>query len=272
VSALLQGRSISRHFGGLRAVESVDFRLSVGEIFGLIGPNGAGKTTLFSVVAGSIRPTAGEVVLDGKQIGGWPAHRVVHAGICRTHQVVRPFARLSVLENVLVAGYVGGGRLRRDRAARAEALGLLEFVGLGERLDSLPGELTLAGRKRLEMARALATGPRVLLLDEVVAGLNPTEAQGMAALIRHIRERRGISIMMIEHVMQAVMGLSDRVMVLDEGRKISEGTPQEVANDPEVIKAYLGEDYLEDPGPRAAKSGRDHAGAPHSGEDHGARG
>jgi branched-chain amino acid transport system ATP-binding protein len=235
---LLAVRALSKSFGGLRALDAVDLELSAGEILGVIGPNGAGKTTLFSLIAGSLRPSAGTVLLDGERVSGLAAHRVVRRGIVRTHQIVRPFPNLTVLENVAVAAIHCGGRA--SGPARERAAAELERVGLGDRGGELPGTLTLAGRKRLELARALATAPRVLLLDEVVAGVNPTEAQALAALIRRVRDERGVSVVMIEHVMPAVMGLSDRVVVLDHGRKLAEGTPAEVVRDARVVEAYLG--------------------------------
>jgi branched-chain amino acid transport system ATP-binding protein len=234
---LLVARGLTKRFGGLWALDGVDLELRQGEILGVIGPNGAGKTTLFSLIAGSARPTAGQILLDGRPVTG-PAHRCVRAGIVRTHQIVRPFSNLTVFENVLVAAVLArrpGAGHARDRAAE-----VLDFVGLADRSAQFPSSLTLAARKRLELARALSTGPRVVMLDEVVAGVNPAEAVAFTALIRRVRDERGISVIMTEHVMPAVMSLSDRIVVLDHGKRIAEGTPREVVNDARVVAAYLG--------------------------------
>jgi branched-chain amino acid transport system ATP-binding protein len=238
---LLATRALSRSFGGLRAVDGVDLELAQGEILGVIGPNGAGKTTLFSLIAGSIPPSSGEVRMRGYRVSGRPAYRLVRAGVVRTHQIARPFPTLTVHENVTVGAIHGSWRA--TGTPRARALEVLEFTGLADRANDLPGALTLAGRKRLELARALAIAPLVLMLDEVIAGVNPAEAMRLAALIRRIRDERGVSIIMIEHVMPAVMSLSDRIAVLDHGKKIAEGKPEEVAANRQVVAAYLGQDH-----------------------------
>lgn len=238
---LLQVKSVSRRFGGVRALSDISFDMQAGEILGLMGANGAGKTTLFSIVAGNIPPSVGEIWFDNHRIDGLGPHRVNRLGVARTFQIVRPFANMTVLENIAVGALYGRGQTKSQRRARERCMQILDEVGLADRANMLASALTLAGRKRLEVARALATEPRLLLLDEVLAGLNATEARDALDLLRQLRTSRSLSIIVIEHVMKALMQLSDRIIVLHDGLKVMEGKPAEVANDPRVIKAYLGE-------------------------------
>jgi branched-chain amino acid transport system ATP-binding protein len=233
---MLEVRELSKSFGGLKAVDQASLDVRQGEIVGLIGPNGAGKTTLFAAIAGFLAPDAGSVAFAGKDITGLAPHRICAAGMVRTFQITQPFAKISVRENIMVGAYF---RTADRRLAQREAEAVAGMVGMAGQLDQMGADLTVAGRKRLELARALATGPRLLLLDEVMAGLNPTEITEIVQVIRDIRDS-GITILLIEHVMQAVTSLAERVYVLNQGRMIAEGTPAAIADNPEVIEAYLG--------------------------------
>jgi branched-chain amino acid transport system ATP-binding protein len=241
---LLEGRDLTKRFGGLVATDAVSFSLGAGEILGLIGPNGAGKTTLFNCVAGYFAPTRGEIRLEGEPIEGLPPERVAALGVARTFQIVRIFRSLTALENVMVGAML---REKRVRAAEAIARDTLAFAGLERRAGDPASLLTVAEQKRLELARALATRPRLLLLDEVMAGLTPSEVQEAVDLVRRIRAR-GIACVVVEHVMEGLMPLADRILVLDRGHRIAEGTPAAVAADPAVIAAYLGDGHRA-PGP-----------------------
>jgi branched-chain amino acid transport system ATP-binding protein len=242
MTALLAIDGLTKKFGGLRAVEGLSFTVEEGEILGLIGPNGAGKSTLFNLINGVFPVSAGRIVFRGIDITGEAPYRIARRGLARTHQIVQPLLGMSVLENCTVGACFGRENLSMARArdAAAEAA---ELVGLADRLDIAASQLTIAGKKRLELARALSARPTLLLLDEVLAGLNPTEVEHMIGVLRRIRER-GVSILIIEHLMQAIMSLSDRIVVLNSGKKLAQGTPTEVAHNAAVIEAYLGDPKL----------------------------
>jgi branched-chain amino acid transport system ATP-binding protein len=234
---LLSVEGVTKKFGGLVAVNNANLHIGRNEIIGLIGANGAGKTTLFNVIAGDLRPSAGKVVYQQAEIQGLPPYRICDLGITRTYQIVKPFTELSVLENAMVGAFL---RSPRTSDSKDKALEVLDFVGLINLQDVIGKDLNLPQLKRLELARALATQPNLLLLDEVMAGLNPVESGKVIDLVRSIREK-GITILIIEHVMKAIMSLSDRIYVMNQGNIIAEGRPEEIVHDPAVIKSYLGE-------------------------------
>jgi branched-chain amino acid transport system ATP-binding protein len=238
--ARLEVDRVSKSLGGVAANIDISFDVRDGEILGLIGPNGAGKTSLFNSISGAVVPDSGEIRFDGARISGLPPEACALRGIARTFQVVRSFDSMTVLENVMVGAFA---RHARARAAMARALETLDFTGLGGRADTPAHALSPAEKRRLEVARALATEPRVLLLDEMLTGLTPTEAQGGVALIRAVRDR-GITVIMVEHVMEVLLPLIDRAVVLNLGRVLTTGLPSEVVRDPDVIRAYLGDRYV----------------------------
>jgi branched-chain amino acid transport system ATP-binding protein len=236
---LLQVEKIIKSFGGLMALCEVNFEIHQGEIFGVIGPNGSGKTTLFNVITGFLKANKGKVTFMGKDITGLPPHQICRQGIARIFQIVRPFPQLTTLQNAMVGRTYGREPANNIRRAKEEVVGILNFVGLENKIEVIASQLTMAERKKLELARALAAHPQLLLLDELMAGLNSAETETAMNLVNKIRDS-GVTVIMVEHIMKAVLGISDRIIVLNVGEKIAEGPPKEVVKNQQVIEAYLG--------------------------------
>ena len=239
--SLLDIREVTKSFGGVQALRGVSFSVAPDEIVGIMGANGAGKTTLFALIAGHSRPTSGEIVFDGQRLNGFRPDRVCRAGVARTFQIVRPLRGLTALENVSTAALFGATPAAGRNEAEERAAAILVQVGLSDQAAQMAGTLTLAAQKKLEVAKALATGPRVLLLDEVMAGLTPSEVEAMLDIVRDIKDRYGLTVLIIEHVMRALMEISERTIVIHHGEKIAEGKPADIAEDADVQTAYLGE-------------------------------
>lgn len=235
---LLEAKNITKRFGGLVAVNDLSLSVEKGEILGMIGPNGAGKTTAFNMISGYYEPNEGQVIFDGKDITGTRPHEICKLGLTRTFQVVKPFPQLSVLDNVVVGAY---NRTNDKQEAQEKAREILDFLGMGDMVKQLAGGLSVAGRKRLEIAKVLATGPKMILLDEAMAGLRPTETDEIIELVRQVSQQ-GVALLLVEHVMKVIMSLADRIVVINHGEKIAEGEPQKVVQDKAVIDAYLGEE------------------------------
>jgi len=238
---ILEGENISKHFGGIAALRNVNFHVNEGEIVGLIGPNGAGKTTLFNVICCVYTPDSGIIKFKGEKITGRKPHHVCKRGIARTFQIAKSFGNMSVRENIMIGSLFGKASLGSLKIAREEAERLMEFTGLVGKANAPAGSLISGDARRLELARALAAKPELLLLDEVMAGLNPSEVAEAMKLIQRLRDEMGITVFMVEHIMKSVMGISDRIIVLESGQQIAEGTPKEIRENPAVIEAYLGE-------------------------------